>query len=159
MRHAFLLILVFFAPNSPQGAEADPPPPSRYAGICARRCGTNSSSNLRATLVDPLRNSRSEESIYIYSANNPGVVCRCHTRAIRDRTRAERRATKRLGEECTLNCRQNIRMFDVAVVERDGREHDERISILQYESPIGCLCTGIPTDEPAPAPPRRHPER
>lgn len=159
MRYVVILILILLSPDDRSGARADTPPRSRYAGICARRCGSNSSSNLRATLVDPLRNSRSEENIYIYSANNPGVVCRCHTRPIRDRNRAERRATKRLAEDCTLNCRQNIRMFDVAVVERDGSEHAERISILQYESPVGCLCTGIPTDEPAPVLPRRHPDR
>lgn len=134
--------------------------PSRYAGVCGRRCGSGSRSGILVTVVDPVAKRRTHDRIYLYSSGNPAIVCQCHSASVRHRTRAEREITASLSRDCYNNCRAGTRLYpDVLIVEPDGREHRESISILQYNSPIGCICTGIPVEPPPPEPPRRHPER
>ncbi len=153
MRHVFVAFLILMSPTAP----ADEPAPSRYAGTCARRCHGNSRSVVEAMLVNPLTRRRTWERVYIYSSEPPSVVCRCsNPQVVRHRRRADRQETLYYVQACEYNCRQGIRLFpDVAVVDVDGREHHEDVSILQYDSPIACLCTGIPLDPPPP--PRQHP--
>lgn len=156
MRYLLFVALIFCSAE----AISNPPPQSRYAGVCARRCRSSSSSIVEATLVDPIQRKRTHERVYIYSAVNPVIVCQCHSAPVRHRTRAERETTASLARSCDTNCRAGIRLYpDVLIVDARGRERRESISILQYDSPIGCICTGIPVLPPPPEPPRRHPER
>lgn len=157
MRYLLLTSILLLFPLILAG---DEPAPSRHAGACARRCRSNSTSIVEATLVDPVRGKRTRERAYIYSTGNPAIVCQCHSAPVRHRTRADRENTAFLARECRDLCRAGTRLYpDVLIVGPDGRERRESIGILQYESPIACLCTGIPVDVPPPAPPRRHPER
>lgn len=137
-------------------SHAQDSPRSRYAGICSRRCGSGSRSIVEVTLVDPALNKRTREKVYIYSSGHPAVVCRCQTQLVRHRTRADRESTNDMSRQCGINCRQGVRLFmDVRVIDPDGREHREDISILEYDAPIACLCTPTPPDPPPP--PRGHP--
>lgn len=156
MRFVFMGILILLSPL-PRG---NPEPAGHYAGICRRRCETRNTSRLvEATLVDPLRRRKSRERVYLYKTGNPCVACRCSSELVRHRTRAIRESTNFLVHDCLINCRGGIRLFDTIVVDPDGREHNESISVLSYNSPVGCLCTGIPVEPRPPAPPRRHPDR
>ncbi|MBI2099000.1 hypothetical protein HYT45_01130 [Candidatus Uhrbacteria bacterium] len=144
---------------------ADEPPVSRYAGVCARRCRSRTNSIIDATVVHTVLRKRTREKVYLLSTGNsevnaPAVVCGCESRLVRHRTRADRENTALLARECNDLCRAGTRLYpDVLIVSPDGSEHRESVGILQYESPIACLCTGIPVDVLPPVPPRRHPER
>jgi len=158
MRYLLLASLLFIFPLLLEG---DEPAPSIHAGACARRCRSNSSSIVEATLVDPVQRKCTRERAYIYSTGNPAIICRCRSTPVRHRTRAEREVTASLVRDCSANCRAGMRLYpEVLIVDPDGHDHGESMSILQYEPPIACLCTGISVDVPEPpAPPRRHPEQ
>lgn len=152
MRYFLLIALIFCSPD----AVSNPSPQSRYAGICGRRCGSGSRSAIPVTVVDALAKRRTHDRIYVYSSGNPAIICRCHSQVVRHRTRADREITEELSSSCATNCRRGTRLFtDVIVVEADGSEHTENISILQYDYPIACLCGNI--GQNSPPLPRGHP--
>lgn len=152
MRYLLLVALIFCCPD----AIPNPPPPSRYAGVCGRRCGSRSQGGIPVTVVDPVAKRRTHDRVYIYSSGNPAIVCRCHSRVVRHRTRADREITEELSSSCAVNCRRGIRLFtNVIVVEAGGSEHAENISVLQYDDPIACLCGNIGQNPPSS--PRGHP--
>ncbi len=138
-------------------------PRSQYAGVCARRCRSRTGSIIEATLVHTRLKKLTLEKVYILSTGNPemnapAVVCGCESRLVRHRTRAVREETAYLCRQCEGNCRSGMRLYpDVVIVDSNGQEHRESVSLLQYASPIGCICTGIPL-YPPPLP-RRHPDR
>lgn len=152
MRYLLFVALIFCSPD----AVSNPPSRSRYVGICGRRCGSGSRSAIPVTVVDALAKRRTHDRIYVYSSGNPAIICRCHSQVVRHRTRVDREITEELASSCATNCRLGIRLFtNVIVVEADRSEHTENISILQYDSPVACLCGSVRQNSPPP--PRDHP--
>lgn len=135
------------------------PPESVYTSSCRESCDRGAPGYMvKAMLVDPVLRRRSMETVNIYRADPPlPIACHCRSAPIQDRNDEDRRRTASLVQRCISQCQSGEYSYRALLVERDGREHQERVSILDFARAIVCLCTGIRQQDP-PLKNRRRPD-
>lgn len=154
MRSAFIVIMFLCASDAGYagggftGRESDAGPPQRsiHTDACQRSCDNGSPGYMvKAMLVDPILRRRSMETVNIYRAEPPPpVACHCKSVPLQDRNDDDRHTTGTLVTRCARQCQSGVHSYRAIVVERNGREHEERVCILDFARAIACLCTEIP---------------